>query len=270
MEILAFGTLDASSVTDEFLIGEGVPDLKTIMKGCRHLLTTLLFLCLMPFAPSFAGIPVMTVTRYRVSARGFSIGDVVTTQRMTDEGGDSRVQFETKTAVRASFLWMGYHLSSTEKGELLRGALVSYSHKAQENGTAVDIQGRLENGVFRFDAREHGVTRTVVIPRSSYDYTTMECPEARLDFSERPQITLRVLDVEKMAVVKRDYRLVRTATYQVAGKEHPCRIVDFSDQNKKARRWITWDGTAVVMYRQDGKGEKNSYSVQATSVTKEM
>lgn len=242
----------------------------TIMRGCRHLLTAMLILGLMPFASSFAGIQAMTVTRYKVSAKGFSVGDVITTQRMTDEGGVSKVQFETKTAVRASFLWMGYQLSSTEKGALLKGTLVSYSHKRQENGATVDIEGRLENAAFRFDVRERGVMRTVVIPRSSYDYTTMECPEARLDFSERSQITLRILDVEKMTVVKRDYRLVRNATYTVAGKEHPCRIVDFSDPNKKARRWIAWDGTAVVMYRQDGKGEKNAYSVQATSVTKEM
>lgn len=241
-----------------------------ILRGCRQLPAAMLIMCLLPLAPSFAGIPVMTVTHYKVSAKGFSIGDVVTTQRMTDEGGDPRVQFETKTEVRASFLWMGYQLSSIEKGALLKGALVSYSHRRKENGVTVDVEGRFENGAFRFDVREQGAAHTVVIPRSSYDCTTMECPEARLDFSERPQITLRVLDVEKMAVVKREYRLVRTASYTVAGKEHPCRIVDFSDPNKKARRWITWDGTAVVMYRQDGKGDRNSYSVQATSVTKEM
>jgi hypothetical protein len=46
--------------------------------------------------------------------------------------------------------------------------------------------------------------------------------------------------------------------------------VDFTDQNKAARRWIAWDGTAVVMYRQDSSGGKNSYSVQATSLSKEM
>jgi hypothetical protein len=74
----------------------------------------------------------------------------------------------------------------------------------------------------------------------------------------------------KLSVVKRDYHLVRNTHYIVAGKEYPCRIVDYSDLNKKARRWTTWDGSAVVMYRQDGKGEKDSYSVQATSVTKEM
>jgi len=164
---------------------------------------------------------------------------------------------------------MDYQLSSTEKGVLQNGTLISYSHKRRENGAMVDIEGRLENAVFHFDVHEHGVKRSIAIPRSSYDYTTMECPEARIDFSAKPRVTLRVLDVEKMAVVKRDYHLVRNTHYTVAGKEYSCRIVDFSDQNKKARRWISWDGAGVLMYRQDSRGGVHSYSVQATSIMRE-
>jgi hypothetical protein len=98
----------------------------------------------------------------------------------------------------------------------------------------------------------------------------MECPEAQLDFSGNSTVTLNVLDVEKMAVVKREYHLVRTEQYSVAGKEYPCRVVDYTDLNKKARRWISFDGTAVVMYRQDSRGGNHSYSVQATSITRKL
>lgn len=217
-----------------------------------------------------AGLPAKTVAHYNVSSMGLTIGNVTTTQRMTEEGGVPGVQFETRTAVKASFLWMGYNLDTTEKGTLQKDGLVSYSRKGRENGIVIDIEGRLENSSFRFDVHGQGVARSVIIPCSSYDYTTMECPEARIDFSEKPQVTLRVLDVEKMAVVKREYRLVRTAYYTVAGKAYPCRVVDYSDQNKKARRWIAWDGSTVVMFRQDGRGEKESYSVRVTSVGKEL
>jgi hypothetical protein len=240
------------------------------MRSFRFRIAAIVILCLVPLPSSFAAIPVKTVSHYKVSTKGFSIGDVITTQRISDEGGNNRIHFETKTTVKASFLWMGYQLSSTEKGILQNGTLVSYSRKGQENGAMVDVEGRFENAAFRFDVREHGVTRSIVILRSSYDYTTMECPEARIDFSVKPHITLRILDVEKMTVVRRDYQLVSNTHYAVAGKEHSCRIVDYSDRNKKARRWISWDGTAVLMYRQDGKGEKNSYSVQATSITRGM
>jgi len=243
---------------------------ENIIKSFIRLFTALLLLLLTPLVTTFAGMPAKTVAHYKVSSMGVSIGDITTTQRILDEGGQPSIHFETKSAVKASFLWMGYSLDTIEKGTLQKGNLVTYSRKGRDNGTVIDIEGKLENSSFRFDVHEHGSTRSIVIPRSSYDYTTMECPEARIEFSEKPVITLRVLDVEKLGVVKREYRLVRNGNYMVDGKEHPCRIVDFSDQNKKARRWISYDGTAVVMYRQDSRGEKNSYSVQATSVTKEM
>ena len=233
-------------------------------------LAAFFILLLTPVVTSFAAVQAKTVAHYKVSSMGLSVGDISTSQRMTEEGGVTKVYFETKTAIQASFLWMGYRQDTIEKGTLLNGTLVSYSHKGQENGNAIDIEGRLENASFRFDVLKQGVKHSVVIPRSSYDYTTMECPEAQLGFSDKPQVTQRMLDVEKLAVVKREYRLVSNAYYAVGGKKYPCRIVDFSDQNKKARRWIAWDGSAVVMYRQDGKGEKDSYSVQAKSVKREM
>jgi hypothetical protein len=230
----------------------------------------MVILGLLTLVSASAGVPVRTVAHYKISSRGFGIGDVTTIQRSTEEGGVTSVHFETKTAVKASFLWMGFHLDTIEKGTLLKRELVSYSRKGRDNGTTIDVEGRLENASFRFDVREQGVMRSIVVPRNSYDYTTMECPEAHLDFSDKTHVTLNILDVEKMAVVKREYRLVRNEHYTVAGKEFPCRVIDYTDLNKKARRWINWDGSAVVMYRQDSRGEKNSYSVQATSVNKEM
>lgn len=235
--------------------------------GCLLLASVL---SLMPTFTCSSSDKAKTVVQYKVSSMAFTIGDVTTTQRMSEDGGIASLYFETKTAVKASFLWMGHQQNTIEKGIIRKENLVSYSRKGRENGTTIDIEGRLENSSFRFDVREQGGARSVIIPRSSYDYTTMECPEARQDFSGKTEVSLRVLDVEKMAVVKRDYRLVRTGQYSVAGKEYPCRIVDYSDRNKKARRWIAWDGTTVVMYRQDGRGEKDSYSVRATAVNKEM
>lgn len=226
-------------------------------------------LCLAPALCCSGNNPVKTVAHYKVSSRGFTIGDVTTTQRRTEEAGVPSVQFETRTTVKASFLWMGYHQDTIERGILQKGNLVSYARKGSENGDTFDVEGRLDKESFRFDVREQGVKRSIVIPRQSYDYSTMECPEARLDFSENKPVTLRILDVEKMAVVKRRYAHVRNAHYSVAGKEYPCRIVDYADQNKKARRWIAWDGSTIVMFRQDGTGDKNTYSVQATSLTRE-
>jgi hypothetical protein len=243
---------------------------ETSLRRYGYSLAVCFIVLIISMITSYAGAPGRTVAHYSVSSKGFSIGNVTTTQRSYEEGGVVSVQFETKTAVKASFLWMGYRLDALEKGVIQKGELVSYSRKGLENGDPLDIEGRLDHSTFRFDVREHGATHSIIIPRISYDHTTMECPEARLDFTDKTHITLKVLDVEKMAVVKRDYHLVQNTVYAIGGKELPCRIIDFSDQNKKARRWITWDGSAIVMYRQDSAGEKSSYSVQATSVTKAM
>lgn len=225
----------------------------------------ILLLCL---TAALAAPGVKTTAHYRVSSRGFSIGDVTTTQSLSDEAGVPTIHFETRTAVKASFLWMGYQLETVEKGTLRKGELVSYTRKGQDNGTPVNIDGRLSHGNFVFVIHEKNADRTVSIPRSSYEYTTMECPEAHITFTDNTPVTLSILDVEKLAVVKREYRLVRTDQYSVDGREYPCRVVDYADPNKKARRWINWDGSAVVMYRQDSKGEKNSFTVKATSVLK--
>lgn len=243
--------------------------LSNTISRCKCLFFVVL-LCLTPALMASANNSVKTVAHYKVSSKGFGIGDVTTTQRSTEDGGVASVHFETKTTVKASFLWMGFHLDTIEKGTLQKGELVNYSRKGRDNGTTIDIEGRLDHATFRFEVREPGGARSIIIPRNSYEYTTMECPEAHLDFSDRTQITLNILDVEKMAVVKREYRLIRNEQYTVAGKDYPCRVVDYTDPNKKARRWINWNGTAVVMYRQDSRGEKNSYSVQATSVTREI
>lgn len=240
----------------------------TLQRGiCSTFFAALL--CLTPAFFCSGSTPAKTVAHYKVSSRGFTVGDVTTTQLKTEEAGVSSIQFETRTAVKASFLWMGYQQETMERGVLRKGNLVSYSRTGSENGGTFEIEGRLDNSAFRFDVREQGVKRSIVIPRDSYDYSTMECPEARLDFSENKPVTLRILDVEKMAVVKRRYAHVRNAHYSVDGKEYPCRIVDYSDQNKKARRWIAWDGSTIVMFRQDGTGDKNTYSVQATSLTRD-
>ena len=79
--------------------------------------------------------------------------------------------------------------------------------------------------------------KIVTPPLTTRRNTTMECPEALLDFSVTPQVTLRVMDVEKLSVVKREYRLVKNTQYTIGDRDFPCRIVDFTDSNKKVRLW---------------------------------
>jgi hypothetical protein len=122
-----------------------------------------------------------------------------------------------------------------------RSCLMKFSHESESSATTRRWSDSLLNKPLLADPgfESPHLWWGMLTPRISYDYTTMECPEAQLDFSDKTLVTLRVLDVEKLSVVKRDYHLVRIAHYMVAGKEYPCRIVDYSDLNKKTMRWTT-------------------------------
>ncbi len=205
-----------------------------------------------------------TVTRYDVTTRGFHIGNATASQKVSREGGVTVVRFENRTDIGASFLWMRHCLSSSEKATIKDNKLLTYSRNEMVNGTEIKVEGRLVGDAFRFEVSENGKRRSVVIPCSSYDRTTMECPEATMDFMANGETTIRILDTEYMTVVERRYRLVRNDDYKIDGKEYPCRVVDFSDIHKSCRRWIGKDNDAIILFRQDGKSKEGSYSVRAS------
>jgi hypothetical protein len=207
-------------------------------------------------------------TRYDVVAKGFRIGNILTSQRTADEEGVKVVHYENRTAVNASFLWFSYNLMTSERAVIKGEDLVSYSNHKKVKGEDVTAEGWLDGDTFRFDVSENGKKRTIAIRRSSYDHTTMECPEATMDFAARGKTVLRILDTEYMTVVERSYRLVREEVYRVGDKEYHCRLVDFTDPNKSCRRWIGKEGDTVVLFRQDGKSRDGSYSVRATSLNR--
>jgi len=222
-------------------------------------------LCALPAVATASG----TETRYDVVAKGMTIGSVVTTQKASGEGGGAkRIHYENRTDVNASFLWLGYRSSTTERAEIRGETLVGYARRGQENGTPVNVEGRLAGETFRFTLVKNGCGETISIPRSSYDHTTMECPEATMDFGPDGKATLRILDTEYLKVVTRSYHLVKEDTCTVGGKGYRCRVVDFKDPHKTSRRWIGRDGDAVILFRQDGKGKSGSYSVRAKELNR--
>lgn len=208
-------------------------------------------------------------TRYDVTAKGLKVGSVVTIQKAS--GGDGtakRIRYENRTDINASFLWLGYRSSTTEQAEILGETLVGYARRGEENGVRVEIDGRLANDAFRFTVVKNGERKTVTIPRSSYDHTTMECPEATMSFGPDGTVSLRMLDTEYLTVVTRSYHLVREDNCRVGAKEYRCRVVEFRDPHKTSRRWIGRDGDAVILFRQDGKGRSGSYSVRAKELNR--
>ena len=204
--------------------------------------------------------------RYEVTTRGFQIGNVIVAQKAVSNHGEQEIFFENRTDVSASFLWMRYHQSLSERATLKKDNLVRYSRQGRNNDADVSVDGWLSQGTFNLMVTENGKQGTLLIPRRDYDRTTMECPEAFMDFGASGKATLRILDMEHLVIVMRNYRLVREEVYRLGEREYPCRVVDFSDIYKSCRRWIGMDGDTIIMFRQDGKSKEGSYSVRAVSL----
>jgi hypothetical protein len=47
------------------------------------------------------------------------------------------------------------------------------------------VDAVLDGGVFRFKLSDNGQARSVAVPRSSYDFTTMDCPETTISTSSK-------------------------------------------------------------------------------------
>jgi hypothetical protein len=238
------------------------------MRECKRMFLWTLFLGVLLLSDASRAVSSMVgeEVRYVVTSRGFDIGNVIVAQKTVSNQGELEIYFENKTDVNASFLWMRYHQFLSEHVALKKDNLVRYSRQGRDNDAISSVNGWLSQNTFNLMVTENGKQETLLIPRRDYDRTTMECPEAFMNFGAGGQAPLRILDLEHLVIVTRNYRLVREEVYKLGDREYPCRVVDFSDIYKSCRRWIGMDGDTVIMFRQDGKCKEGSYSVRAISL----
>lgn len=204
-------------------------------------------------------------TRYDVFSHGLKIGEVKTVCAPVVREQRKTYRFESSTHIDADFLLFSYNLDKKEEAMIGRDGTFNYRRTTQENGKTVHVSGRMENRAFRFTIDENGSRRTLIVPRETYDFTTLDCPEVSMGPGEAEK-SLRVLDLENLTVVNRKYRWVRDENVAVAGRNIPCKVIDFQDTNKKGRRWVEEDSLGVLITRQEGRGNGVSYSSRLTSL----
>jgi len=202
---------------------------------------------------------------YAIYSKGFKVGDFTTHTALLSDHPKKTIHFDSSTRIHANLLVYSYSLESREEATIVEEGAVRYHFSSRENGRSTTTEGHLDQGAFRFTTTVDGVSRTFSIPRDSYDFTTMECPEAVMRPGEKEK-TLRVLDFEHLTVVRRTYRFIRTEELTVEGKKIVCKVIDMEDPNKKCRRWIREDPLGVFIARQDGRGKGGSYSVRLASM----
>ena len=232
---------------------------------CRTYLLLLLFVMLLPASPITATPVVPYESRLAVYTHGFKVGEIISRYVRRDEGGHDVVYFTSHTRVNADLLVTAYTLEGDEDARIGPEGTLTYRKAWRENGALHQVDGRLEGGSFRCVSTGTGSdARTVIFPRESYDFTTMDCPELQIK-GEGESLTVRLLDLETCEVVTRSYRWVRTERLAVNGVADLFRVIEFLDRNKSGTRWILPDAVGVRIARQDGKSRKGAYSVRAVN-----
>ena len=213
-----------------------------------------------------SSLPQGHTVRYRISSRGFGVGEMKTVIAPLQLAGGRGVRFESNLDIAADLLFFKVKSTSHEDAVIGENGTLNYRRKGLENGRNSEIDGALERGVFRFRMNDNGVTRSLSVPRSSYDFTTMDCPETTMK-QEGDSLEVRLLNLEYGRVVTRKFHWVRSEDLEVGGKRLHCRVVDFSDGENSCRRWVNCGAGGVVIVRQDGKGTHGTYSLRMVSLT---
>ena len=204
--------------------------------------------------------------RYRITSRGFGVGEMKTVISPVQHAGGRAVRFESELAINADLLLFKVASSSREEAVIGEHGTLSYRRKGEDNGRSSAVEASLDGGVFRFRLSDDGVARSVAVPRSSYDFTTLDCPETTMK-QEGDTMEVRLLDMEHARVVTRKFRWVKSEELEVGGQRLRCRVVDLSDPEHSCRRWVSCGERGVVIVRQDGKGRRGPYALRMVSLT---
>jgi hypothetical protein len=202
---------------------------------------------------------------YRVTSRGLGVGAMKTVIAPAHHAGARAVRFESHLDIAANLLFFKVNSSTREDAVIGEHGALSYKRKSQDDGKSSEVDAVLEGGVFRFKLSDSGVARSVAVPRSDYDFTTMDCPETTMK-REGDSMEVRLLNLEKGRIVTRKFHWIKNEDLEVGGKPLHCRVVDFEDAENSARRWVSCGAGGVVIVRQDGKGKHGSYSLRLVSL----
>jgi hypothetical protein len=204
-----------------------------------------------------------TEAEYDVYSHGLRVGELQTLTTRLSDGERKSLKFSGITHINLNLLLYSYQLDSEEEALLEEKETIGYRRTTRENGHICQVVGRLDKGMFCLTIDQDGSRRTMNVMRKEYDHTTMDCLELGLRHAG-DEAVFRVLDLEKLGVVMRKYRWLRNEEVTVNGKRITCRVIDFQDENKKCRRWITLGDVGALIARQDGNGKSGSYSLRMT------
>jgi archaeosine-15-forming tRNA-guanine transglycosylase len=216
-------------------------------------------------ANSAAGPATGRESLYQINSHGFHVGEMKTLFQPLTLDGRLMVRFRATTEIDANFLFFSRQSVSRADALVGKNGTIEFHHSYQGDGEAREVAATFSDTGVRLDVREGGKLRTVVFPRGRYDYTTMDCAEMSLT-REGEQRVIRLLDLEHVRVVSRNYRWEKSEDIPIGGRNINCRVIDFEDRDTRGRRWITQDEKGIIIVREEGCGESGSYVLKLTGL----
>ncbi len=216
-------------------------------------LSLLMLLSLLVAAARAAASDDAIVTSYHLYSKGLRVGTVRTERSRVVTNGAEAIRCEVSTRVHVNLLILRHDLEGREVYVSNGAGPIAYWNTKHENGRTTDVVGVRGDGVFRLVIAEGAQVRTNEFRDGDYAAVSMDGPELALA-GEGDEKTLRVLDMGAAEVVDRTYRWAKT--------EGGYRVVDFSDRNKTARRWVRADALGMLIARQDGRDTAGTYSMR--------
>jgi len=216
----------------------------------------LIFLTVLALADRAAAADDAMVTSYQLYSKGLRVGTVRTERSRVVTNGAEAIRCEVVTRVHVNLLILRHDLEGREVYISNGSGPIEYRNTKRENGATMDVAGVRGEGVFRFVIAEGGAVRTNEFLDADYDAVSMDGPELALGGLGQTK-SLRILDMGAAEVVDR--------TYTWAKNDEGFRVIEFSDRNKTARRWVRADAMGMLIARQDGRDRAGSYSMRMTN-----
>jgi len=205
------------------------------------------------------------VIRYDLVSKGITIGHAEATRSHVTHEGVEMVRYDVKTKVDVSLVFINAHIDGTESALVGPDGLVAFKISSTKDGKHLETSGAMTNGILHFVRVLDGVTNQYQVARTNYVATTLDGLE--LDLADgSPAVTNRVFDCARGETFDRVYRRLKDDKKEIAGKKRSCRVVEYSDDRKRGRRWVCKDEFGMAVFWQEAKEPSGSYSLRAREI----
>jgi hypothetical protein len=140
-----------------------------------------------------------------------------------------------------------------------RMRLRGFSASIHLDDLAVEMTGKRTDAGTTITIRQEGKEQTLPFDAKDYDVTSADEVFDRLTTIGQ-ELSVRVLDLESLAVVPAVYRLEREEECDARGRKTACRVFYYQKGADVSNAWVTRDDGVLV--RQRGVNREGSYEIR--------